>query len=829
MRNKGLTSKAVHLNYLKWGYNEATKNKEPHFGTQLIKMLKEPVILLLITCNILYLLIGNKIEGIALTISLVVMISISYYQFRKTQKTLVALKELQTPFVEVVRDGITQLIPCKELVPGDLLNIHEGARIGADAKLIDATHLFIDESMVTGESLPMAKSNQDELIGGTLVVSGKGQAIVTAIGNWSTLGKMEKTMQPVAKPLTASQQEMKRLIKVFFAIGIVYTLFIVFYLTDTRGHFTTALLTGLSTAIALIPEEFPVVFFLFTAFGAWRLAQIKIVAQSPETLESLGAITILGLDKTGTLTENKMVIEKIATPKGIVLSLKANDSITPTADAIIHTAVLATQEMKTDAIDRVLIEWNNKKHPDQPIPQAIHEFSMDNDFPATAQIRVLENNTSSYQISLKGAPEWVLERCLGNHEEKKQRLDNLFLLTREGYRVIAIAHSMNWNAPLPKAIGDLNFTYVGLIAFADPLRPEALTVLQDCRKAGIRPVMMTGDHPVTAQHIAQQLQWENLTYLEGVQVDALSDIDLQKAVQNCSLFARIRFEQKIRIIEALKKNGETVAMTGDGINDAGALRAAQIGIAMGKKGTDVAREAAALILIEDNLNALPKAIYLGRRVMDNLKKAFGFIIAVHIPILTATCIPLINNDIPLLLFPMHIVFLELIIDPISAIAFENEAEEKKNRTQPPHLTKTPFFERSLWISSGLKGGVMALIMSGLTLNEAYHGASENNLRSVFFLCIIASAIVLTIHMISKSRPLWHFYKAPNWPLFTIILIVSLLTIGLYTIPFFHTIFQIDSLPYRIVLHIVGSYFGILLLVECFKLYTKKVVHCNYGN
>ncbi|WP_264510834.1 cation-translocating P-type ATPase [Flavobacterium sp. N1719] len=817
MLKTGLTSKTVREKHQQWGFNEWTDTKQPRFGHQLLKMVKEPVILLLITCNLLYLIMGNRIEGSALTISLVLMIVISYYQFRKTQKTLTALKELQTPYVEVIRDGKAQRIPGRDLVPGDLLNIQEGTRIGADAKLVAATQLYTDESMITGESLPILKAIEDKLIGGTVVTSGKGQAIVTAIGNWSTLGKMEKTINPLVASSPASQKEMQQLIKVFFIIGLLYTLFLVIYLTCTRGHLINAVLTGLSTAIALIPEEFPVVFFLFTAFGAWRLAQIKIVAQRPETLETMGAITVIGMDKTGTLTQNKMAIVKIASPEGTRYS--------PTEDkpweddescAILSLATQAAQEMKTDAIDRSLLQTYRKQINSPQFPPAIQEFTVEANFPATAQIRYNTENTH-FQIALKGAPEWVIQHCTGSPEEKARWQLSLEGLVNEGYRVIAIAQIQSWTAPIPQHLSTLSFTFRGFIAFADPLRPEALQVVQMLHKAGIRPILLTGDHPITAQHIAQKLQWDSLEYIDGNQLEKMEDQALQRNVQHCSIFARIRFDQKIRIIEALKQNGDIVAMTGDGVNDAGALRAAQVGIAMGQKGTDVAREAAALIVLEDNLNALPKALLLGRRVMDNIKKAFGFIIAVHIPILTVTVIPIINTAVPLLLFPMHIVFLELIIDPICAIAFENEAEEKNSMTQPPHKRNARFLDQSLWISGIIKGSLMAVVMCILFTHYLYHGANEKTLRGLIFLCLISSGLVLTLNMISKTRSIGHFYKQPNKPLFAIVLITTTITGILFSQPFLQQIFQIEALSLSMTIYILGSYLSIFLLLEGSKI------------
>lgn len=824
MLKTGLTSSTVREKHVQWGYNEWPDAKEPRFGTQLLKMLKEPVVFLLIVCNVLYLLIGNFIEGIALTLSLLLMIVISYYQFRKTRKTLAALKELQTPFVEVIRDGKVQRIPGRDLVPGDLLNIQEGTRVGADAKLLMATHLLIDESMITGESIAISKARNDLLIGGTVVVGGKGQALVTAIGTSGTLGKMGGMVNNSPPIPTLGQKEMSQLIRLFFSVGMVYTFFIVLYLTYTRENFTTALLTGLSTAIAIIPEEFPVVFFLFTAFGAWRLAQIKIIAQAPETLEALGTITVIGFDKTGTLTENRMAIEKIATPDGHIRMPNANKKWDAAANSVLNTAVLATQEMKTDAIDRALIQWQFEQDTALPLPHSLHEFAVDADFPATAQIHSINSTPALYQITLKGAPEWVLQHCHATSAEKTNWHQILDTLVHDGYRVIAIAQIAQWTEAIPKNIANLSYTFKGFIAFADPIRPEAFEVIQKCQKAGIRTLMITGDHPITAQHIARQLNWDQINCIEGYQIQAMDDTTLQKAVKTYSLFARIRFEEKIRIIEALKQSGEIVAMTGDGVNDAGALRAAQIGIAMGQKGTDVAREAAALILLEDNLNALPKAILLGRRVFDNIKKAFGFIIAVHIPILTVTFIPLVNTAVPLLLFPMHIVFLELIIDPVCAIAFENEAEEKNCMTQPPRVRKKRFIDRSLWISGMSKGVIMALVMLVLFTHYLYHGASANTLRAIIFLSLILSGIILTLNMISKTRSFWNLFKQPNLPLIGIVITTSCVTLLLFLIPSTRQVFQIESLPYSTVVRIIGSY-----ILAYFVLEWKKIVSLFYSS
>lgn len=787
--NNGLSKHEAGERLKQNGYNELPSGKPKGLGRIALEVMKEPMFLLLISCAALYMLLGDYREGSILLSSTLLIIYITFYQYRKTEKALEALRSMASPRATVIRDGIETVIPGREVVCDDLLILNEGNRVPADAEILDALNLWIDESLLTGESLPVLKTENNAAFSGTLIVQGKGLARVTAIGTQTRFGKIGSALQHIEQDQTHLQKELKQLIRNLFGIGFLICAGVVVAFYLTRGNFIASLLNGLASAIAILPEEFPVVLTVFLALGAWRLSKKKVLTRKPSAIETLGSATVLCNDKTGTITQNKMEI----------VALYNGKDVYPKHHFSSNKAILS---------DLTTAAWRaSQRNPIDPMEKAIDtayftmqettdvDYTLIKEYPLSRELfamtRVVEGtNGESTSVSAKGAPEAIFSLCRLQAEEIERHTAVVHQLAEQGYRVIAVAKAPLKHETLPETQHAFDFIFLGLIGLEDPVRAEVPQAVKECYEAGIRVIMITGDFPTTAKSIARQIGIEiKSEVITGDALNNMSDEELKQKINHISIFARVVPEQKLRIVQALKANHEIVAMTGDGVNDAPALKAAHIGIAMGNKGTDVAREAASLVLLDDNFASIVSAIRLGRRIFDNLQKAMSYILAIHIPIVGLALLPAFMPTLPLLLLPLHIVFMELIIDPVCSIAFESEEEEKGVMQRAPRNPDEPFFgkEKISWsIVQGLLLFAMVMGVYGVTKSE---GHTDAEVRAIVFSALIIGNVFLILNNLSRSRSFISVILEKNIAALGILGLALILLFLIITVPYLQSVFS----------------------------------------
>lgn len=821
---KGLTSAEVQERFVAHGYNELPSARPRNILRIALEVVKEPMFLLLISCSVLYMILGDYREGIIMLGTVLVIIFITFYQYSKTERALQALKNLSSPRALVIRDGAEIRIPGRELVPDDLLVLNEGDRIAADAKLIQTEHLTVDESMLTGESVPVIKTAADDkpVYSGTLVVQGSALAKVLHTGSKTEFGKIGLSLAAITQDETRLQKEMKRLIRRLFIASALISVSVVILFYFNRGNLLQSLLYGLTAAMAILPEEFPVVMTVFLALGAWRLSKNNVLTRKSSAIETLGAATVLCSDKTGTITQNKMQVALIYDGH------QQNETGAPTDNNVVDRQIIGKANMATrpDSIDpmeiaiRELHEELNKKN--VPLPELIREYPFNREQMAmTRVIREPDHVAGEYNVFAKGAPEGIFSLCKLKPEEKEKHTVVLQQMAEQGYRVIAVADAWCKETDLPDTQSGFAFTFRGLLGLTDPVRPEVKPAVQECYAAGIRVIMITGDYPATAASIARQVGLPDGEIITGDQLDRLSDEELSKRIKNVTVFARVVPEQKLRIVEALKANREVVAMTGDGVNDAPALKAAHIGVAMGQKGTDVAREAASLVLLDDNFASIVTAIRNGRRIFDNLQKAMSYILAIHMPIIGLSLLPAFIPSLPVLLMPLHIVFMELIIDPVCSVAFESELEEKGIMRRPPRSADAVFFGTRKILRSFMKGILLLLMVAGVYFISIQEGHMDGEVRAIAFTALITGNIFLILTSLSKTRTIFQVLSEKNYSLIIILLSAFIMLLLTLYIPALREVFSFTFPGYS---HFIVSFAGsllVLLLLEGVKFYRLR--------
>ena len=656
-----------------------------------LEVLREPMFVMLLAAGGLYLLLGDKAEALILLGFAGLSILITIVQEARTERTLEALRDLSAPRALVIRDGEALRIAGREVVTGDILVLDAGDRIAADALLLETQALEVDESLLTGEAVPVRKraaGSEDQeqaepggddtphLFSGTIVTRGSGVARVTATGLRSRIGQIGRFLETLETQVPRLQKETARMVSLCAVGGVTVALLVVLLYGALRGDWMAALLAGIATAMSLLPEEFPVVLTIFLAMGAWRIAQVGVLTRRASAIEALGAATVLCTDKTGTLTQNRMTVTELWLPSGAATGL--NEGLPhPDFHGLIGAAALASAPVPVDPMEVAFHSVAKYvRLPARGDWELVHTYGLRPDLLAMSNVWRPTGAGEPLTVAAKGAPEAIARLCRLDREARQALEQAAHAMAARGIRVLGVASAQASGDDLTKGHEVHDFTLLGLIGLSDPLRAGVTEAVAQCLSAGIRVVMITGDYPVTAQAISAQAGIGAGGVMTGDEVRALSDADLCARVKDVTIFARTMPEQKLRIVSALKAAGEVVAMTGDGVNDAPALKAADIGIAMGKRGTDVAREASAIVLVEDDFGAIVVAIRLGRRIYDNIRKAIGFIFAVHVPIAGLAVSPLLLG-LPLVLGPIQIALLEMIIDPVCALVFEAEREESR--------------------------------------------------------------------------------------------------------------------------------------------------------
>ena len=793
---EGISSSEAISRQKRFGFNELPNQDRKNFLKLIFGLLTEPMIFLLLATVCVYFILGDRNEAFLLLASFVGIIGIQFYQESKTEKSLAALKNLSSPISDVIRDGKKITIPGREVVVGDIISLSEGSRVPADAKLISSENFKVDESLLTGESEPVEKRTNDitdyrvnSVFSGTLIVSGHGFAEVTGIGKNTEIGEIGTSLKSIKTEKTLLQKEVNKVVKIVAILALAASIFLTLLFWIDRGNLIQGLLAGLTLAIAILPEEFPVVLTIFLTLGAWRLAKNNVLARRAHTIETLGSATVLCVDKTGTLTENQMKVAKIVDTKGDLHS----DNFDNVAE-IVRYGVLASQQNPFDPMEEAFIIvgkqvfGNVEKIYDQQ--GIIKEYPLEDS--SLSVVHVWGRNDKVKSIALKGAPETVFDLCHLDHNDKKKFETNVKQLASQGLRVIAIAKGKVANN-IPTRRHDFEFEFMGLVGLADPVRKEALPAVRMCKDAGIRVVMITGDYPETAINIAKQIELDDKNAITGPEFEKLSDQERIEIVKSISVFSRVSPNHKLIIVKTLKAAGEIVAMTGDGVNDAPALKAAHVGIAMGARGTDVAREAATIVLLDDNFASIVHGVRLGRRIYDNLQKAMSYIISVHIPIALLSLIPALFKW-PLVLIPAHIVFLEFVIDPSCTIIFENEKENKDIMQRPPRKLSAPIFSKRMIIGSLVQGLLVAaiVIVSFKVLLDM--GWSPDKARGMTFLILVVANIFLILG-ISGKQAIANILHRENMAMITILSVTSISLALIFNVVFLRELFHFSPLTF----------------------------------
>ncbi len=714
---------------------------------------------LLVAATAIYFALGDFAEAVLLAGSAVLMAAIASVQEFRAERTLEALRDLASPRALAIRSGKRRRISGREVVRGDLIVLGEGDRVPADAILLAANDLEADESLLTGESIPVPKhaaagsqsaaiepeDGSSRVYAGAVVVGGQGLGRVFAVGPATEIGKIGKSLGSITEEPSPLTVRTGRLVRLLAMIGIGLSLLVTLLYGLTRGSWIQAALAGVTLAMSLLPEEFPLVLMIFLAMGARRIARANVLTRRSAAIESLGAATVLCTDKTGTLTLNRMAVAALAIEGEIV---KVADDATPGAKyrELLEWGRLASESDPTDAMEQALAATARLYPPASGrLPTAdspVHEYGLSADLPAMTH--AWPAGDDRYLVAVKGAPEAVASLCRVAGQVREEILASAELMAKAGVRVLGVARAEHRGRAWPETPHGFQFAFVGLIGFADPLRPSARAAVRECRDAGIRVIMVTGDYPATARAIADQAGIDAGTRIvTGSELAAMSAAELRVAAAETAIFARIRPEQKLSIVKALKENGEIVAMTGDGVNDAPALRAAHIGIAMGGRGADVAREAAALVLLDDDFSSIVKAIRLGRRIHDNLRKAMGYLLSVHVPIAGLSLLPLLG-DWPLALLPAHIAFLQLVIDPVSSIAFEAEPEETGAMRRPPRSVASPLIPAGVAAWSIFHGSCVMAAAALIYFGALMRGVSADSARAAAFTALVAGNLGLVL-------------------------------------------------------------------------------------
>ncbi len=795
---------------------------------------REPMFLLLLAAGTLYLVFGDLQEGLTLFGFVLATLALTLYQEGKTERAIEALRDLTSPRALVIRDGRPQRVAGRDVVRGDLLKLSEGDRVPADALLLAADGVRADESLLTGEAVPVGKraAQAAELAAaalpagaprpapggdalplvyaGTLLVQGHALARVTATGAHSEIGRIGTALGTVAVERSPLQKQTGRLVRNLALLALALSLLLVLVHGLIRGDWLQALLAGIALAMAMLPEEYPVVLTVFPALGARRLSREGVLTRRINAIETLGATTVLCSDKTGTLTENRMTVTRLVAggvglQDRITLQAGSGGTLPEAFHALVEVAILASVVDAFDPMEQAFHQLGQRflagtehLHQDWRLVQT---YALSPALRAMSQVWVAAGD-GSQTVAAKGAPEAVMDLCHLDPVQRARIASEVDALAADGLRVLAVARG-GFSGPFsgqdwPASEHGFDFDFVGLLGLADPVRPQVPAAVAECRAAGIRVVMITGDYPATARAIARQAglvdgdSGRDGDLLTGDEISSLGDAALRARLATVRVCARIAPAQKLRIVQALQAGGEIVAMTGDGVNDAPALRAAHVGVAMGGRGTDVARESASLVLLDDNFASIVAAVRLGRRIFDNLRKAMSYILAVHVPIAGMALLPVLFGW-PALLFPMHIALLELIIDPACSVAFENEPAERDVMQRPPRDATAPLFGgATLWLALLQGLGVLAMVLAAFAW--ASPRIPEPEARAFAFATLVVGNLALILSNRSATRSLWATLHTPNNTLWLVIGLALVLLLAALYLPWAVGVLRFAPLP-----------------------------------
>ncbi|HTN65129.1 MAG TPA: cation-translocating P-type ATPase [Burkholderiaceae bacterium] len=761
------------------GYNELPARKQRTITRIASEVTQEPMFLLLLTAGSIYLVLGDAVDALMLLGFVFITMAITIFQERKTERVLETLRDLSSPRALVIRDGGQVRIPGREVVNGDLLVLEEGDRIAADGMLLECHDLLIDESLLTGESIAVSKETSSagqggaleflvdgnaRVYSGSMILQGGGLARVMATGSATEIGKIGRSLQAIIQEKSPLQLEIDSLVKWFAVFGTAVSLLVLLLYGWSRHDWLNGLLAGITLAMSILPEEFTVILTVFMALGAWRISKNHVLTRHTPVIEALGSATVLCVDKTGTLTQNRMSVREVVIDhQRYTFEDAGNNPLPATVRRVLDCAVLASEMMPFDPMDKAF----HRCQADFSLEDRdVHrDWALVHEYPLTQEIMAMthvwqESDDHAYIVATKGAPESVARLCKFGAQHVADVLQQVQTLASQGMRVLGVAQARYAGHGWPVQPDAFDFVWLGLVGLADPIRPAVPSAVEECHQAGIRVVMITGDYPVTAQAIARDagLPWESV--VTGAQLDAFSEAERQAVVREAYVFARILPQQKLQLVEALKANGDIVAMTGDGVNDAPALKAAHIGISMGERGTDVAREASSLVLLNDDFTSIVHAIRLGRRIYDNVRKAMTYVVAVHLPIAGMALLPLLFGT-PLAFAPVHIVFLEMIINPACAIVFETEQAEGNVMRRPPRSIGERLFGWRNVLLAVLQGGGLLAAVAAVFYFGLHSGLSDAKARAMAFTCLVIGNLALIVANRSALHSVFALLRIPN--------------------------------------------------------------------
>ena len=820
---QGLSPEEVTNSRLKHGSNTIELKEERVFIKLLVEVVSEPMFILLLGACLVYLIVGQFQESIIMFVSILLVAGISIFQDYRSRNAVQALKKIAAAKATVIRNGLKENIAAEEVVVNDLLLIQEGEILPADGMIETSNDFSINESILTGESFAVNKSNNNHssVFKGTLVTTGKATIKVTAVGLKTKFGKIGLSLQEINVVKTPLQKQIRSFVKSMVWLGGIVFFLVVGINYYHSGNFTQSFLQGLTLAMSIIPEEIPVAFTTFQALGAFRLLSNQIIVKQPQYVETLGSATVICADKTGTLTQNRMKIEFLydATQKKSFEVTSANEL----PENIIEYAMWSSEEHPFDPMEIAIHELYEKctQNDLRKKYKQIHEYPLGGSPPLMTHIFSDENNHTI--IAVKGAPEAILKQSTLTKELKTDYEQQSLLYAKQGLRVLGIGKANCIDNKWPETQEEFVYDFLGLIAFQDPPKTDIAHTIDSFRKAGIHVKMITGDYADTALAIAQQIHLSDSDkVLSGNEVMALSKQSLQEKVTNVTIFSRMFPEAKLKVIEALKDNGEIVAMTGDGVNDAPALKAAHIGIAMGRKGTEVAKNAASLILIDDNLSHMTEAVALGRKIYDNLKKAIQYIVSIHIPIILIVLMPLLLQwKFSNIFSPVHVIFLELIMGPTCSIIYENEPIEPGTMLRAPRKLSATFLTFNQLFISIVQGSMITIGCLGIGYYFMNKSFSENQIRTLIFTTLLFSNIFLTLTNRSFSHTVFTTIQYKNKLVGIIILITLFLIATLLYVPFLRDLFKLDLIKFNEIGYCLIVAFVFTFWVELFKLIKNK--------
>ncbi len=780
----GLTPEEVLRSREQSGSNRLYLHPRRPLYRMLAEIVTEPIfMLLLLTCG-LYFIIGDTTEAWLMVGAVVFVILIEIVQEFRSEKALAALRDFAQPRARVIRSGERLEIPVEEIVVHDLLVVEEGEMLAADGRLIQQNDLTVDEAVLTGESLPVSKDipeGQNRLYQGTTVASGMGIVEVTAVGARTEFGKLGKSIESIETEPTPLQRQIDRFVKQMMVAGLLAFLIVLAINYAYADSFLNALLFSLAFALALVPEEIPVAFTTFMALGAYRMTRQQVLVKQPKTVESLGAATVICLDKTGTITENRMSVAEVSDYSG--------------AGMVLEWAMWASEPQPFDAMEKAIHQAYEQKTTEDRRKSfdLVHEYPLSGIPPMMTHVH--ENAGGERIVATKGAVERIVRVCKLSKEQAVEVERQTMTMAGKGFRVLGVASARWDNGAWPADQDDFPWKMEGMVALYDPPKPGIARVMAGFYDAGIAVKMITGDYPETAMNIARESGIRvSGEAVAGEAVMQMTDHQLQEAAARTTVFARMFPAAKLRIVEALKANGEVVAMTGDGVNDGPALKAAPVGVAMGRRGTEIAKGAASMVLLDDDLGHMIKAIKTGRRIYNNLRKAIRYVISIHLPIVLVVLLPLLFGWPYLhMLMPIHVIFLELIMDPVCAVAFENEPAEPNVLLKPPRNTSSNLFswhELSLSLVQGMAitGGIFAMYHLAI-----FRGYDEPTTRSFVFFTMLAANIFLTLANRSFEYTVATTILYRNNLLWWIIGVSTAIAAAIFTVPTLRELFRLGPI------------------------------------